>query len=199
MRNRNIIDALLPKVRQEVLAATLLQPQREWYLSDLARHLRLQPSSLQRELAALVSVGILKTRRAGRMNYFQADSDCPIYPELRGLLTKTAGLVDVLRDALAPVARKIACAFVYGSIARSEERSASDVDLLIVGDVTLSQLAMRIRRCAEKLGREVNPKIYGIDELAEKSSAHDHFLRSVLRQPKLFVYGTQNELDKITH
>src|SRR2546422_8150887 len=120
MRRKSLIHVLMPQSRQAVLAATLLQPERSWYLADLARHLGVRPSSLQRELCALATVGILKRHRQGRMVYFRADSECPVYPELRGLLLKTSGLVDVLRSALAPVARNIRFAFVYGSIARAE-------------------------------------------------------------------------------
>src|SRR6266480_2009619 len=101
-----LIDALMPRTRQAILATTLMRPDRAWYLNDLARHLRLPPSSLQRELAALVRVGILKSRREGRMVYFQADSDSPVFPELQALLAKTAGLVDVLRESLDSVARR---------------------------------------------------------------------------------------------
>src|SRR5437870_5744088 len=130
MRKKNLINALMPKTRQAILSATLLQPERSWYLTDLARFVGTQPSSLQRELANLVTAGILKANRQGRMVYFRADSECPIYPDLRGLLLKTAGLLEVLRDCLRPLAARIHCCFVYGSIARSEEDSRSDVDLL---------------------------------------------------------------------
>ncbi|HZL38327.1 MAG TPA: hypothetical protein VFC78_23640 [Tepidisphaeraceae bacterium] len=133
MRASPLIDALMRRGRREVLCATLLQPERAWYAADLARHLRVTPSSLQRELARLTRAGVLKSRREGCMVYFQADTDCPIYPELHGLLSKTAGLGDVLREALAPVLRMIQCAFVFGSIARREERSHSDIDLMIIG------------------------------------------------------------------
>src|SRR6266404_5627061 len=112
MRRKSLIRVLMPQSRQAVLATVLLQPERPWYLADLARHLRVRPSSLQRELFTLTDAGILKSRRQGRMVFFQADTECPIYPELRGLLLKTSGLVDVLQSALAPAARHIRFAFV---------------------------------------------------------------------------------------
>src|SRR5438309_12038926 len=114
-----LIDVLMPRGRQAILSATLLQPQKPWYLNDLARHLRVRPSTLQRELAALTGAGILKSHRQGRMVYYQADPQSPIFAELQSLLTKTTGLIDVLRDALEPLARRIAVCFVFGSIAQS--------------------------------------------------------------------------------
>src|SRR5688572_2982817 len=196
MRTR-MIDVLMPEVRQAVLAATLLQPERWWYAADLARHLRLRPSSLQRELAALTGAGILRTRREGRNVYYQPDPQCPILPELRGLLLKTAGLVDVLRDTLAPLADRIECAFVYGSIARGEERADSDIDLMVIGDVGLNNLAAELRPAREMLGREVNPRRYRPAEFAKRVAAKDHFLTRVLEQPKLFVIGSGDVLEQI--
>jgi DNA-binding IclR family transcriptional regulator len=104
MRKTRPIDALMSRTTQALLAATALQPERWWYLSDLAKHLRRRPSSLQRPLAALVSAGILSRRKEGNRVYFRANPDCPFLPELQGLIAKTVGLVDVARDALSPLA-----------------------------------------------------------------------------------------------
>ena len=111
------LDALLPKTRQGILAATLVQPEKAWYASELAHRLGVPSSSLQRELHDLSEAGILKTYQQGRMVYYRANRDSPVFLDLRGLLLKTAGLVDVLAQALKPVAAKVSTAFVYGSIA----------------------------------------------------------------------------------
>jgi DNA-binding transcriptional ArsR family regulator len=107
MRKMRTLDALLPKTRQGTLGATLVQLEKAWYVSELARRMGVPASSLQRELHDLSEAGILKTHRQGRMVYYQANRDSPIFPDLRGLLLKTAGLVDVLAQALRPVATKI--------------------------------------------------------------------------------------------
>jgi DNA-binding transcriptional ArsR family regulator len=192
--DRSLIDVLMPQTRQAILAATLLQPDHVWYAADLARHLGSSRSSLQRELAALLDVGILKSRREGRMVFIQADVECPIFPELHGLLSKTAGLVDVLRGALTPFLDQIQVAFVYGSIARAQETST--IDLFIIGEVGLRELAGAVHEAQLKIGREVSPRIYQPQEIAKRLAAHDHFVLSVLTKPKLFVLGTQRELDQ---
>lgn len=112
-----------------MLAATVMHPDRWWFLADLARHLGVSPSSLQRELQSLVEAGILIRREGGKHVYFQPDPNCPVLPELQGIMTKTLGLVDILRAAMAPFGEAIRVAFVYGSMARSEQLSESDVDL----------------------------------------------------------------------
>ena len=124
MRTGPSVDALFPKTRQAILAATFGEPRRWWYMRELARHLRLTPSSLQRELASLVRGGILVQKREGKHVYFQAATESPIFQELQGLILKTVGLADVIRDALKPLSDRIRWAFVYGSVARSEEHSA---------------------------------------------------------------------------
>jgi DNA-binding transcriptional ArsR family regulator len=197
VRNSRPLDALLPATRQEILGAVLLQPEREWYLSDLAAHLRRTPSSLQRDLARLTGAGILRRRRDGNRVYFQADSDCPIFPELRQILIKTAGLADVLRDVLTPFRDRIRVAFVHGSVARGEEASGSDVDLLVIGRVGLANLARPLREASRQLGRTVNPTVYSPEEFAQKASGAHHFVSKVIARPKLFVMGDENDLGEV--
>jgi predicted nucleotidyltransferase/DNA-binding transcriptional ArsR family regulator len=197
MRKKRALDALLPKTRQGILAATLVQPEKAWYASELAHRLGVPSSSLQRELHDLTEAGILKTHRQGRMVYYQANRDSPVFPDLRGLLLKTAGLVDVLAQALKPVATKVAAAFVYGSIAAGSEESDSDIDLMVVGQVAPEDLALPLRRAREALGREINPTVYAPAEFDRKRAANDPFLRQVLDKPSLVVLGNRDELGKV--
>jgi predicted nucleotidyltransferase len=197
MRKRRTLDVLLPKTRQGILAATLVQPEKAWYVSELARRMGVPSSSLQRELHDLSEAGILTIHRQGRMVYYQANTDSPVFPDLRGLLLKTAGLVDVLAQALKPLARKLQLAFVYGSIASGGEKSDSDIDLMVVGDVSPEELALPLRHAREMLGREINPTVYTPAEFHKKRAANDHFLSQVLDKPKLFVLGNKDELGKI--
>jgi len=197
MRKIRTLDALLPKTRQGILAATLVQPEKAWYVSELARWMSVPASSLQRELHKLSEVGILKTHRQGRMVYYQANKDSPVFPDLRGLLYKTAGLVDVLAEALKPISGRLRTAFVYGSIAAGSEQSDSDIDLMIVGQVSPTELALPLRRARELLGREINPTFYTPAEFDKKRAANGPFLKQVLDNPKLFVLGNNNELGKV--
>ena len=198
MRKKRALDSLLPRTRQAILTATLLQPDRWWYLSDLAKYLGVSPSSLQRELAALVSADILHQRRDGNRVYFQANQDCPFLPELQGLLVKTTGMVDVLREALTPFAKRLHWAFIYGSVARAEELATSDVDLMIIGKVGLAELVPVLRRAEKRLSRAVNPTLYTHEEFGTKLRARDHFLASVLDGARLFILGDPHELAAAT-
>lgn len=198
MRDMRPLDALLPKTRQGILAAILLQPEKAWYVSELARRMGVPPSSLQRELQDLARAGILKSHKKGRMSYYQANMDSPVFPEMHGLLLKTAGLVDALGDALKALAAKLSVVFVYGSIASGHEQSDSDIDLMVIGTVSPAELAVPLRRAREWLNREINPTVYTSAEFNRKRAAKDHFLTQVLSKPKLFVVGSENELGKAT-
>ena len=195
---KSALDSLFPGMRQQVLAATLTRPEKWWYLSELAEFLHTRPSSLQRELSALAQTGILEQRRDGRRMYFKAEKRSPIFRELRSIFEKTAGLIPTLRLVLRPFEKKIVCSFVYGSIARREERATSDVDLMVIGDVGLAELAPSLRKAERRLGRDVNLTSYSVDEFRRKSAQGDHFLTNVLKNNLQFVKGEQRDLDAVT-
>lgn len=197
MRKPAALAALFPTVRGDVLAATLTQPDKWWYLSELAQFLRTSPSSLQRELKALVDGGILQTRREGTRAYFKADTRSPLFPELHALIEKTAGVVPTLRTVLQPFEARLACAFVYGSVARAEEHALSDVDLMVIGEVGLADLTPALRKAEARLGREINVTSYSRGEFRKKAEANEHFLSEVLRGPKQFLKGDQSDVDAI--
>ena len=190
----SLLDALLPKTRQGILAALLGQPEKPWYVSELAKRMGVPSSSLQRELRDLTDAGILKAHRQGRMAYYQANAGSPVFSELRGLMLKTAGLVDVLAQALKPLSSKLQLVFVYGSIANGTAQSDSDIDLMVVGKIAPADLAMPLRRARELLGRDINPTVYSPMEFKRKRAAQDHFLGDVLSKPRLVVIGSADAL-----
>ena len=194
MRTKSPLDALLPKTRQSILAAALLDPAHPWYLRDLARHIGVPASSLQRDLAALVRAGILRRWKDGNRVYFQAERDCPFLQELRGVLLKTVGLCDVLKQSLSPMLKNVDVAFVYGSMARAEERAASDVDLMVIGEIGISDLAPALRKAERNIGRAVNPSVYTRDEFARKFRAGHHFVKNVMSGQKIFIKGAERDL-----
>ena len=197
MRKPRALATLFPTLRGELLAATLNQPDKWWYLSELAQFLKTTPSSLQRELKALVDGGLLQQRREGTRTYFKAETRSPLFPELRGLIEKTVGVVPTLQDVLASLQPGMDCAFIYGSVSRNDEHALSDVDLMVVGRVGLAELTPALRKAETRLGREVNATSYSAREFRNKVAAKDHFLSEVLKGPKQFVKGDQRDLDEI--
>ncbi len=142
-------------------------------------------------------MGILISTTEGHQKYYEANAGSPIYPELRGLVLKTAGVVDVVGEALRPLSDHIEMAFVFGSLAAGKERPGSDIDLLIVGNVGLGEIVEILGPVQDRLGREINPVIYPWTELQEKLAQGHHFVTTVLDGPKLFVIGNPRELERL--
>ncbi len=196
MRNSAVLDSLFPAMRQKILAATLLSPEKSWYLSELAAHLRTAPSSLQREVASLTKSGILRRTGDGRRTYYQAETTSPVFRELRLLFSKTAGIVPTLETELRQFGAQIRWAAIYGSVARGQERAQSDIDLVIVGPISLSNLLPALRRVERHLCREVNVTRYSETEFNAKLGRTDHFLNSLIKGKLLTLVGSLHELEK---
>ena len=189
-----LLDALFPEIRIRILTATLLRPEKSWFLTELAGFLGTRPSSLQREVESLTNAGILRQWRDGRRLYVVAATDSPIFPDLVHLLEKTAGIVPTLQEELSHLSGRIQFAFVYGSVATSQEHTESDIDLMVVGSVGLADLTSTLRSAEKRLGRPVNPTVYSTEEFQQKLRKRDHFLTSVLAGHKLFLEGDEDEL-----
>lgn len=183
--------------RRQVLSLLLLHPDESFHLRELARITNTQPGTLRRELVQLAEAGVLTHEKVGNLVRYKADTMCPIYDELRGILKKTAGVADVLREALAPLGDKISVAFVYGSVATGAERRASDIDVMVVGTASFEEVVRALHPCQEQLRREINPNVYGVDEFKKKAKEKGSFLSRVLKDPKLFILGKENDLRKL--
>ena len=182
--------------RRDVLALLLLHPEESRHVREIARAIGKAPGTLLRELNALAAAGVLVRRPLGNQVHFQANPACPIYEDLRSILKKTVGVADVLREALAPLRDRIRAAFVYGSVARGDERVRSDLDVMVVGEASFGDVVAALAPAQESLRREVNPNVYPALELRKKLAAGDPFLKRVLAERKIFIVGGEDDLGK---
>lgn len=194
---KSLAHHLLGQTRSAVLGTLLLRPEASLHVRELARVTGSSAGSLHRELAALSALGLLKRETIGRQVHYRADRDSPVYAELTGLLRKTAGLADVLRAALTPLADSIALAFVYGSMASGTARAASDVDVMVLGDASFAPLVQALAPAQEALAREVNVTPMRPTEFAAKLHAGDGFARSVMSREKIWLIGTDHDLAEL--
>jgi len=129
--------------------------------------------------------------------YYQANRENPIFAELKSIIAKTSGIGDVLNEGLASLAERIRLAFVYGSIARGDEDASSDVDLMVIGEASFADVVSALSDSESKLGREINPTVYGPREFREKLAPKNHFLSTVAKEKKLFVIGDEHEFGRL--
>lgn len=193
---RSIADALFPRVRQRVLAILYGNPDRSFFLNEVVALAQSGTGAVQRELASLAEAGLLSVRSQGNQKHYQANASAPVFAELRGLVLKTSGVVDVLRAALAPLAAQIEFAFVYGSVARQEDSAASDVDVMLVSPtLAYAEVFGALEAASEQLARKVNPTVYSPEEWRKRREQRNAFVSKVLRQPKLWLIGSEDALD----
>lgn len=193
----SLMDLLFPATRQRVLAQLLLNPEQGFHLRELARATGTNPGTLGRELDRLSRAGLLQRRQQGNQVRYQADRACPLFDDLASLFRKTHGAAPALKEALAPLAGDIDMALLFGSLARGAQTQGSDVDVLVVGNVGLSELVQALYAAHEALQREVNPVVYTAEEFRERLQRGEPFLRRVLAQPYVFLKGGKDDLAKL--
>jgi DNA-binding transcriptional ArsR family regulator len=182
--------------RRRVLSLLLLHADESFHLREIARLTKTQPGTLRRELSLLTEAGVLESEQIGNQVRYRANANCPIYGELRGILRKTTGIADILREALAPLRDRISLAFVHGSIAQGTERRASDIDLMIVGTVALEDVVQALQSAQQQLRREINPSVYRSAEFRRKAQEKGGFIARVVAGAKLFIAGNADDLGK---
>jgi len=183
---------LSSRVKAEVFRLLFGLDAQELHVREIARRAHLNEATVRQELKRLIGLGLVVCRRDGNRTYCRAEKGHPAYADLRGLVLKTSGLLDVLRRALKHP--RIRAAFVFGSLAAGTEKAHSDLDLMVIGECGLRELSGLLENVADELGREVNPHVLSREELARRRKARDHFVTTVLAGPKLFVVGDEHEL-----
>lgn len=191
---KTLIHHLLGETRTAILAALLLRPEESRHVRDLERTTGISSGSLHRELTALVGFGVLQREQVGRQVFYRVNAACPVLPELTGLLRKTAGVVDVLREGLSPLADRIDGAFVYGSMATGDMHAHSDVDLMVVGSVGFADVVVALEQAQQAVQREINPTVLSRADFIERRKQKGSFVASVWKEPKLWLIGDSDEL-----
>ena len=186
-------DALFTTTQQKVLGLLYVQPERSFYTKEILRLTGMGVATIKRELDRMLAAGILSLTKIGNQHHYQANPDCPIYSELLGIVKKTFGVTGVIKQALYPLAENISWAFIFGSVASGKETSASDVDVLIIGNIEFSKAVNALYSYQDILGREINPKIYSKEEWIQMLNNKDAFINEILSKPCMDVMGDGNE------
>ena len=190
-------NLLFGQTRGRVLSTLYGKPDEAFFVRQIARNVDVSVGPVQRELTTLAGAGLILRAQTGNQVFYRANRDHPAYIELHSLLAKTTGVFHQLAEALAPLAENIQFAFVYGSFARGEENADSDIDLMVVGSVTLDNLLERLAPVERTLRRPVNPTIYSQEEWRVKLQADNHFLKAIQKGKNTFLIGDEHEFRKL--
>ena len=194
-RRIGLADALFTGTQQRVLGLLFGQPGRSFYATELIGLAGAGSGAVQRELARLSQCGLVTVRALGNQRHYQANPDSPLFDELSSIVQKTVGLAEPLREALAPLAKQISAAFVFGSVAKRQDTAASDIDLMLISDKLVYADVFRVLEPMNtQLGRTVNPTILTRKELAKRVAEDNVFVARVLSQPKLWLFGGEDDL-----
>jgi len=188
-----LAEILSSNIRAEIFRNLFGVEKQSLHLREIERRTGFAVGTVQQEIKKLQRLDIITRIKDGNRINYKANTEHPLYPEIRNLVLKTSGLADVLKTALS-TEPKIRIAFVFGSFARKEEKAASDVDLMVIGDIGLRKLTGLLMEASEKLGREINPFRLSESEFVKRRREKDHFLQQVLESPKIFITGTEDEL-----
>ncbi len=191
-----LAEILSSRIRSEIFRMLFGVNDEALHMREIERRSGLSIGTIQQEVKKLLRLNLIIERKDGNRIYYQANKDHPLFTEIRSLVLKTVGLVDFFRSAL-KADPNIKLAFVFGSIARQEEKDKSDVNLMIIGNLGMRQLTGLLSGVSGRIGREINPHILSIKEFLKRKNAKDHFLIQVLESPKLFIIGNENELAEL--
>lgn len=190
-------DVLFGQIRGGVLALLYGHADKSFYVRQIARHVNASVGAVQRELKKLAEVDLIVRTSVGNQVFYQVNQRNPVFAEMKALVGKTVGVFDILRSALEQLAERVSIAFVYGSVARQEEKAESDIDLMIIGAVELDDVLPRLSDSETTLGRAVNPTVYSAQEFTKKLEGGNHFLNAVVNGNKVFLIGNEDELRKM--
>ena len=197
MNDNLLCSGLFGKTRQAVLALLYGREDSSFYTKQVLDAVKIGRGTVQRELKNLTDTGIIIREVQGRQVYYRANAQCPIFDELKSIVRKTFGVADVIRQSLATVADKIRVAFIFGSVARSADERASDIDVMIIGEVSFAGVSSAISQAEKLIQREINPVVYPPAEFKQKVKADHNFVNTVLNGEKIFLIGDENELRRL--
>lgn len=190
-----LTDLLFGSYRKKVLSWLLLHPDQDYHVRELARLTGTAAGTLHKELARLAAAGLLLRKQQGNQVRYQANRQCPVFPELAGLLRKTTGAAELLSQKLAHLNPEVA--LLFGSVAAGNETVHSDLDVLVVTERGFADVVRALHPAQAELGREINPVVYSPQGVRQMLRDRDPFVLNVLAGPRIFLIGSEHDLGQL--
>lgn len=180
------------KTRAAILELFFNNPQKEYYLRQIEKLTNYSVGNIRREMVKLKESGLFVSRTLGKIKFYKLNTTYPLYEEIKNIIQKTIGIEGGLK-AIAQKHKEINFAFIYGSFVRGEQRSLSDIDIVIIGNIEPKEIKSDLFEYQSKIGREINSTVYSTAEFLSKAKKVNHFINSIINAPKIFIKGQKNE------
>lgn len=182
--------------RIKILKVFMMNPDGRYYIRQLSNIARLPLQAVQRETIKLHEAGVLFREKDGNRIYFKVDRNFFLFQELKNMIIKTVGIGDKIREALTDK-KDVSISFIYGSYAKNEEDTRSDIDIAVIGDISSKAIVDTVSKLQDDLGREINPYSIGVAEFKKRLRKKDHFLLSLVKAPRIFIKGTEDDFRRL--
>lgn len=194
---KRLSSYLFNKTSRGLLALLFGRPDESFYVNQIVQLLGGGTGAVQRELKMMTEAGIIVREEKGNLVYYHANSNSPIFSELKNIVRKTFGVADIIRESLTLISKKIGVAFIFGSVARSSDDRASDIDVMVIGPISFADISAAVSPAEKLIQREINPVVYPPAEFKQKVKEDHHFVKTVLEGEKIFLVGDEDELRKL--
>lgn len=187
-------DIITSKVRIEILELLYANPNEMYHVRGIVREIKEEINAVRRELTKLESSGVIRKEARGNRVYYWLRDDYPMYQDLLSMVAKTKGLGLNIILAKGKIGKPLYVMF-SGRFARHKKRKKDDdVDILVVGDITLPELASLIRAEESRRKIEINYTVMARDELVFRKQRRDPFLLGILSQSRIMIIGDEDDL-----
>ncbi|MGB9911373.1 MAG: ArsR family transcriptional regulator [Microgenomates group bacterium] len=184
---------IISRCRRKILEILVTQPQELFYIRQLVKLTGEEINAVRRELTKLEKEGIVQKETRGNRIYYWINKNHILFGDLLSLFNKTAGLGGELLKNRNKIG-KVKLIMISGRFARGLPTKQGAVDLLIVGEINLNNLAEIIRQQEEKVGREINYTVMTKEELDFRKKRHDPFLLGILTDARIIIFGDEMDL-----
>ena len=180
------------KTRVEILKLFLFNANNSFYQRQISNLTAQSIRGVQREVDKLNRMGLIERSIQGNRIYYKVNKKCSIIEDLKNIFFKSVGIAEALKESLKEKGIKIA--FIYGSYAKGEESLLSDIDLMVIGDISSKEISSILSKPKKELMREINYVVFSLNEFINKAIQKDHFINSVLKNKKIYIVGNEDEL-----
>ncbi|MBU2541839.1 MAG: winged helix-turn-helix domain-containing protein [Candidatus Omnitrophica bacterium] len=182
--------------RIQVLKLFMLNPKNRYYPRQIEKLLKIPYTAVRRQLDNFEKAGLLKANTEANRKYYTVNSEFALFKELKSIILKTVGIGSKIKEKLVSE-KEVELAFIYGSYAQNDENISSDIDIFIIGEINSRKLQNIVSVIQDETAREINQVVYSKKEFIERIKRKDHFINSVIREPKIFIKGMEDDLRKL--